>query len=403
MTSSAPSGRQAAGALQVLIATTAVQSLATMTAMIVPVLGPQIAPDLGFSTLALGYYVAVLYGSAILSGTLGGDLVLRYGPIRISQVSLFGCTLGMVLLATGVAWLAPVSAVVIGLAYGPTTPASSHMLAISTPPERRNLVFSIKQTGVPIGGMLAGLCGPTLAAWLGWRGALVVVALAALACSALVQPMRRPHDDEREPRHHLGVAALTGVAATLRNSAPLRTLALASLCFTVVQLSFMTYLVSYLHESFGYTLVAAGLLLSLGQVAGVVGRIAWGLVADGGLGAVRMVVLLAIGMAVGSLALGLLAPDSSAALVGVVVLLGACALGWNGTFLSEVARQAPTGGAGRATSAILTCTYGGVVVGPPLFALIASSTGSYGAGFAALALAPALAAMLLFRRRALFG
>ena len=67
----ASSGRLAAGALWVLLATTAVQSLATMTAMIVPVLGPQIAPDLGFPTLALGYYVSVLYGSAIISGTLG--------------------------------------------------------------------------------------------------------------------------------------------------------------------------------------------------------------------------------------------------------------------------------------------------------------------------------------------
>jgi MFS family permease len=399
----ASSGPLAAGALWVLLATTAVQSLATMTAMIVPVLGPQIAPDLGFPTLALGYYVSVLYGSAIISGTLGGDLVLRYGPIRVSQAGLAGCALGMLLLASGVPWLAPVSAVVLGLAYGPTTPASSHMLAISTPPARRNLVFSIKQTGVPIGGMLAGLFGPTLAAWLGWRGALLVVALAALACGALVQPLRRPHDDARESRHRVGVAALSGVAATLRDSATLRTLALASLCFTVVQLSFTTYLVSYLHESFGYTLVAAGLLLSLGQVAGVVGRIAWGVIADRGFGAVRMVVVLAIGMAAGSVALGALAPGGSAALAATVVLLGACALGWNGTFLSEVARQAPPGGAGRATSAILTCAYGGVVVGPPLFALIASTTGSYGAGFAALAAAPAAAAVLLFRRRQLFG
>ena len=127
------------------------------------------------------------------------------------------------------------------------------------------------------------------------------------------------------------------------------------------------------------------------------------MIADRSLGAVRMVVVLAIGMAVGSVALGLLAPPPGVALMAVVVLLGACSLGWNGTFLSEVARQAPPGGAGRATSAILTCTYGGVVIGPPLFARARGRDGSYGVGFVALGIAPALAAVLLFRRRALFG
>ena len=391
-------------ALLVLVATTTVQALASMAVTIVPVLGPQIAPELGVSPLALGYYVSMLYGAAIVSGTLGGDLVLRHGPIRVSQASLVGAVLGLLLLASGVPWLAPVSAALMGLSYGPTTPASSHMLALSTRPERMNLVFSIKQTGVPLGGMLAGLLGPSLANLLGWRGALVAVALAALACALLVQPLRRRHDAARAPDHHIGIAALTGLVSTLRNSATLRTLAMASLCFTVVQLSFMTYLVTYLHEAFGYTLVAAGLWMSLGHVAGVVGRIVWGLIADRGLGAVRMVVILAIGMALGNVALGLLPPPPpGAALTAVVVLLGACSLGWNGTFLSEVARQAPPGGAGRATSAILTCTYGGVVVGPPAFALLAGATGSYGVGFVALAIAPALAAVLLYRRRALFG
>ena len=403
MTTANHGDRRDDDALVVLVATTVVQALASLAVSIVAVLGPQIAPELGVSPLALGYYVSVLYGSAIISGTLGGDLVLRYGPIRVSQVSLAGTALAMLLLASGVPWLAPVSAAVMGLSYGPTTPASSHMLALSTPPERMNLVFSIKQTGVPLGGMLAGLLGPSLANLLGWRGALVTIALAGVACALSIQPLRRPHDEARAPGHHVGVAALTVVAATLRNSAPLRTLALASLCFTIVQLTYMTYLVTYLHEAFGYTLVAAGLWMSIGHLAGVIGRIVWGMIADRSLGAVRMVVVLAIGMAVGSVALGLLPPPPGVALMAVVVLLGACSLGWNGTFLSEVARQAPPGGAGRATSAILTCTYGGVVIGPPLFAVLAGATGSYGVGFVALGIAPALAAVLLFRRRALFG
>ena len=396
--------RRGDDALVVLVATTVVQALASMAVSIVAVLGPQIAPELGVSPLALGYYVSVLYGSAIVSGVLGGDLVLRYGPIRVSQVSLAGTALAMLLLASGVPWLAPVSAAVMGLSYGPTTPASSHMLALSTPPERMNLVFSIKQTGVPLGGMLAGPLGSSLANLLGWRGALVTIALAAIACVLSIQPLRRPHDEARAPGHHVGGAALTGVVATLRNSAPRRMLALASLCFTIVQLSYMTYLVTYLHEAFGYTLVAAGLWMSVGHLAGVVGRIVWGMIADRGLGAVRMVVVLGDRYGAGQRRAR---PAAAAARRRADGRRGAAR-----RLFARLERHLPVGGrarrrrpagAGRATSAILTCTYGGVVIGPPLFAVLAGATGSYGVGFVALGIAPALAAVLLFRRRTLFG
>ena len=43
-------------------------------------------------------------------------------------------------------------ALLIGIAYGPSPVASSHILARLTPPAWMNLVFSAKQTGVPIGG-----------------------------------------------------------------------------------------------------------------------------------------------------------------------------------------------------------------------------------------------------------
>ncbi|WP_417276298.1 hypothetical protein [Castellaniella sp.] len=49
-----------------------------------------------------------------------------------------------------------VGALLIGLGYGPITPA-----------HRMSFVFSIKQTGVPLGGVLAGLVVPGLAQWIG--------------------------------------------------------------------------------------------------------------------------------------------------------------------------------------------------------------------------------------------
>jgi MFS family permease len=73
-------------------------------------------------------------------------------------------------------------------------------------------------------------------------------------------------------------------------------------------------------------------------------------------------------------------------------------VGWNGVYLAEVARQAPSGMAGMATGGTLVITFFGVVLGPPLFGAVSSSFGSYRAGFAALAVPLAVCALALWRR-----
>ena len=94
-------------------------------------------------------------------------------PIIASLGLLLGGAVAMPLAALG--------GVMVGLGYGPMTPASTHMLARVTTPTSRPFVFSLKQTSVPFGGALAGLLLPTLQGALGWRGAAIVVALLFVA------------------------------------------------------------------------------------------------------------------------------------------------------------------------------------------------------------------------------
>jgi hypothetical protein len=63
---------------------------------------------------------------------------------------------------------------------------------------------------------------------------------------------------------------------------------------------------------------------------------------------------------------------------------GATAIGWNGVYLSEVARIAPGGKAGAATGASLAMTYAGVVVLPMLFWAVHAVSASYAAAFIAV-------------------
>jgi hypothetical protein len=68
----------------------------------------------------------------------------------------------------------------------------------------------------------------------------------------------------------------------------------------------------------------------------------------------------------------------------VCALFGATAIGWNGVQLAEIARRSPSGQAGTVTGASGFITFAGVVLGPPAFALLAATTGSYRVGFLAI-------------------
>jgi MFS family permease len=83
---------------------------------------------------------------------------------------------------------------------------------------------------------------------------------------------------------------------------------------------------------------------------------------------------------------------------GVLFVFGASAIGWNGVYLAEVARQSPPGMAGIATAGTLAITFLGNVLGPPLFGGIAGVFGTYRAGFIALAVPLALCAVVLWRK-----
>src|SRR5690606_22091465 len=191
-----------------LAITLTVQALVSAAAMVVPVLAPALSADTGASAGLVGVYVALVYVGAMGGSLLAGGWVARQGAIRASQWGLALCAVGLLCSMSGLIALLALGAVLLGLGYGPITPASSHLLVQTTPAHRMSFVFSVKQTGVPLGGVLAGLVAPKLDIAIGWRGALLVTALACLACAALAQRVRAGLDADRNPRRHVRLGDL---------------------------------------------------------------------------------------------------------------------------------------------------------------------------------------------------
>ncbi len=390
-----------------LASTLAIQVYTSLAGTAVAVLAPEIAADLGVPARWVGGFVGRVYLGAMMASFVSGAWIARLGAIRVSQTCVGLCALGIAGVAVSGAGALPLivlAAVTLGLGYGPITPASSHVLARTTPASRMNLVFSIKQTGVPAGAALAGAALPTFALAAGWRVAFVAVAVLGVAVIAAAQPIRAALDTGRRADAPVALGhALSRVRRVMRDPR-LAPLAWISWAYAATQVSLTSFLVVHLTGTLGWSLIAAGLALSVATAGGVAGRIVWGIVADRTRAPYAVLGTIGLVSAACAVLTALATPAWPAiAIYPVVALFGATAIGWNGVQLAEVARHSPEGEAGAVTGATGVVTFSGVVAGPPLFGALAALTGSTRSGFVALAVLSAAAAIAfaIIPRRAL--
>jgi len=363
-------------------------------------MAPAAAPALGVAPAAVGYFVTVVYLGSMIGTVTAGGWVGRFGPILVSQAGLALCCAGLAVAAWGgeaEAGALPavlVGALLLGLGYGPATPASSVILARAAPPHLLALTFSIKQTGVPLGTAIAGAAVPVLVLALGWQAAALAIGMACALCAALLETIRGRYDAGRNPAAPVSIRSAFAPVAFIVRDRTLLELSLVSFIYGGMQITLLAYLVTFLVESFSLSLVLAGMVMAASQLTSVAARIAWGVFADRL--ATRRATLGLLGVGMGLTAISALAatPDWPLwALFAFAMAYGATAVGWNGVFLAEIARRAPRDRISDATGGSAFFTFLGVVVTPPLFHLVLSTTSSYGATYALFGL-PALAAGL---------
>ncbi len=384
--------------------TLAVQMLVALAVYSAPVMAPVAGPrDLGVPAAWVGYYIAIVYLGSMLGSVASGGMVARYGPLRVSQAGLVSCLLGLALAAsTPSLCVVALGAFFVGLGYGPTTPSSSQILMRATPPSLISVTFSIKQTGVPVGGAIAGALVPTLILLVGWRWSAVMIGLACVALALAIQPARRRYDVDLNPSAPISLRAAFAPLGMVFRDRRLGEMAIVSFIFGGVQITLVAYLVIFLTEAFSMSLVLAGFVMAVSQVASVVGRVVWGVVADRLLSRRVMLGLLGVGMGLSALATVFATPAWPLPLLFFyAAVFGATAVGWNGVFLAEVARIAPAGQISQATGGCMFFTFLGVVVSPPLFSQALAIGGSYAGAYAVFGV-PALFAgvWLLAARRA---
>lgn len=336
-----------------------------LPAFLTGALGVQIGDDLGLDLAGIGGLYGVLFGTSALVSASTGRFVQRRGWEAGIRIAAGGTGLALVTLAVypGGWWAAwwPVALVFAcaGVTAAISQAGSNLALAQSVPPDRHGLAFGLKHTAVPVAAMLGGLAVPTIALTAGWRWAYVAAAFLAFATMASVPGRSGPAPLPRREQ-----------PPSRRPATPMRTLvglaAAAALAHTGLD-AIGAFVVPFA-VSVGASEGLAGILLTIGSLAGLVLRLASGYLVDRRqhTGLPWMAALLFTG-SVGFL---VLAAGGSTFLVVGILLAFAGGWGWAGLLTFIVVRANPDAPA-TATGIANTGKYIGAATGPALFGYLA--------------------------------
>jgi len=377
-------------------------TLAVVSACIlaVAVVAPDAAPHIGISAIYVGYFTGLVYMVAAFSGSFSDVFVARYGPIRVLQATAVPGILGLVSFSIGTPVFAFVCAVLLGLAYGPINPANASVLVKVTTADNRSTMFSLKQTGVTVGGVFASIMVPPIVVGWNWEAAILSVAILAIISLFVLQPLRKRFDaGPRSSNVSWSFTALMNPVKRVMKVPLLRGFSLVGFIYAGVQTSVASFFVVYLVDH-GFDLIQAGVCFMFVNIGGSIGRMIWGLLVDKWS---SKSVLLMIGLVttVSVMAMFYITTDWPAQILyAYSFILGGSSHAWNGVYLSEIAYRAPANEATKWTGGVQFVFYFGVACMPPLFGGLIWWTGDYHTSIvvtAVVALAAGLYLLRLFR------
>jgi MFS family permease len=352
-----------------------VQMTMSLIAASVPVLAPAVAAERGWSPSIVAVYPIVVYVTAFLISFHVPELLFRLGGMGLSLASLIIGAAGLLFLLPPFAAAVVSGSVAIGCGTAAMNPASLQMLGPRTTARTAGVVMSIKQTGVPLGGVMAGALVPILVAHFGWRMATIELAAIGLVLAIILLP---------------SVSWLNGASGAVRPAAfrpfnPVRhllatpgmpTLLLASLTFNGMQLCLRSFFVVYLVAYQQLGLVTAGVAFSISQAAGMLGQVGWAALSDRVLSVHSVMAVIGMLMSAAALFTASMTPHwPLRGVFAVAAVYGVSAAGYLPVLLGEVAKRSPRDRVGALTSGAQLFTLSGCIMGPLAFGGMAAVMG----------------------------
>ncbi|AMN39570.1 MFS transporter [Rhodoplanes sp. Z2-YC6860] len=365
----------------------ALQTVSATLGRLVPVAGPAFTLEFGWDQAWVGYLAAASIVGALFVLTSGIGLMHRLGGVRALQLSLLVGSASLSLYLVPSITMALIASICVGLSSGTANPAGSEVLTRYTPREHRNLVFSIKQAGVPLGGIVGGVAIPPLIDWLGWRFASVVIAAVCIVAVLATWPFQKSIDPLPEERAHYRLLSfrLTDILVPMRSLSRGDRLWRASWVgglLAIPQAGWITFLVTYLVVALGQSLNTAGFVFAVMQTSSMFGRVILGWVADRVGSGPGTLMMASIGSAISTILLGLSTPAWPLwAFLLLAAFAGIAVSGWNGVQIAEVARRSPPELIGETAAGSVIMIFLSNMLTPVAFAVFIAATNRYDLAF----------------------
>jgi MFS family permease len=350
-------------------------AVSTFSTLGLGALAPTLRTSLHLTTAEVGLIAGLVSLGALTASVPAGHVTDRIGAGRSLTLALLGVTAGVIIamLAPG-RWVFLGGAFVAGLGYGAVNPATNVLSTALVPRRRRALFLSVKQTGVTVGGLAAGVALPRLAQSLGWRSALTL-AIAVLLAGVLMGlwAARREAAGWFDSTRGAPAGRSAPTSLSLPRVAPT---ALFGFVMSGVQFSLAGYLTVYLVDAHGFSTTTAGTALSVAFASACVGRIAWGWLSDRWFAShatTLSLIAVASAAAIAAMASGI----GGVSLWLIMVMIGLSSIAWNGVYMALITEPATRDGLGRATGRGLTAIYAGSALVPPLLGAVKDATDSW--------------------------
>ncbi len=349
---------------------------ATFAPIVFGVLASELIESLHMERWQIGMLVtASTLGGAALSLWLGrwsdsvGGRRATIATLTVAGLSLLfiGVSPGFLVMSAG-AFLA-------GIASAMSNPATNKLISEEFVNRRQGMIVGTKQSGVQIGVFLGGWLLPVMTAWWGWRWAVVAFSVTPLLLAGLYTLLTThaatPDDDQ--------AGARSGYLPRL-----IYRLAVYGFLMGTGMSVVLTYLPLFAEEVLGMTQAQAGWALGMTGLVGIAARLVWAHLAEGRLGPVRSLRIIAALALVMGVVLTLAGQLGVWAIWTAAVLTGLSGSAWNAVGMLAIIQMLPTSLAGRGSGVVLFGFLGGLGVGAPLVGWSVDSLGTYTPGWVAV-------------------
>lgn len=373
-----------------LAATFLIQVFASLLYRLIPTLTPIFIGYGVINDVHVGYLTSVLTAGCMLSLAATLPTIERLGALRSMQLALVIGSLGAMLCIGYEPLLIFVASLLIGISYAPTITAGSSLLQHYVPEERRNLAFSLKQAGAPVGGALAAIGATVAVREFGLKPALLLIAALSISVALFLEPIRsyvdpacrdRPAGPNATRVQRKSLRDIIQAWSVCLTHPRLRALSITGCFLAVGQGAWFAFLMPYAVLELNWSLTKAGMLFAAIQATSILGRPWLGWLADRSKNPIGLLALIAITSAGCSLAMAIVPTTASDHVyVCLAVVAGLTVASWNGVHVAQTAQYAPSNRIGEAVAGSTMFVFIGYVVGPPLFAIGIGSMG-YSLGF----------------------